>query len=78
MIPRQSPPVTRPFLFPTALQLVTEPSVSDPTKKRWKVVTGAATEPNYSQRFLYPLSCYQDCSILSAFSFAQCMLGCRW
>lgn len=80
MLPRQSAPVTRPFPFPTALQVVSEPELTDPTriKRDYRVVEGANPNPNDPQRFLYPLACYQDCSILSGYSFLQCMRGCRW
>jgi hypothetical protein len=79
MLPRQSPPVARPFLFPIALQLVSRPSKVDPKeiKKTWEVVTGADPDPNDPAQFLYPVSCFQDCSILSGVSFMQCMMGCR-
>ena len=79
MLPRQSPPVIRPFLFQTALQLVSTPEKNDPNvrKQTREVVTGADPDPNDPQRFLYPISCYQECSILSGFSFVQCMLRCR-
>jgi hypothetical protein len=79
MLPPQSPPVIRPFLFQTALQLVSMPENNDPNvlKQTRQIVTGADPDPNDPQRFLYPVSCYQECSILSSFSFVQCMLGCR-
>jgi hypothetical protein len=71
--------VIRPFIFQTAMQLVTRPELTDRSvlKKTWEVVTGADPDPNDPQRFLYPLSCYQDCAILSGYAFAACMLGCR-
>jgi hypothetical protein len=73
MLPRQSPPVIRPFLFQTALQLVSTPEKNDPNvlKQTREVVTGADPDPND------PISCYQECSILSSFSFVQCILRCR-
>ena len=80
MLPPQSPPVTRPFLFQTALQLIAVPETNDPNvlKQTRRVVHDRADpDPNDPQRFLYPISCYQECSILSGFSFVQCMLGCR-
>jgi hypothetical protein len=85
MLPRQSPPVARRFrgggrtLFPTALQIVSTPEVINPdvVKHIREVITGANPNPNDPQRFLYPLSCFQDCSILSGLSFLQCMRGCR-
>jgi hypothetical protein len=79
MLPRQSPPVIRPFIFQTPLQLISTPELTDPTvlKKTMELVTGGDPDPNDPYRFLYPISCYQECSILSGFAFAQCLLRCR-
>jgi hypothetical protein len=71
--------VVRPFIFQTAVQPVTRPELSDPSvlKTTMELVNGANPDPNDPQRFLYPISCYQECSILSSFSFVQCLWGCR-
>ena len=78
MLPRQSPPVIRPFLFQVAFQLVTRPELTDPTvpKTTREMVLGADPDPNDPPRFVYPVSCYQECSIFSGFSLRHCMLGC--
>jgi hypothetical protein len=88
MLPPQSSPVFRPilvtrfslgqpwpFVFPPALQLVTKPDFLKPNRPKhlMELVTGANPNPNDPQRFLYPITRYQDCAILSGFSFLQCM-----
>jgi hypothetical protein len=79
MIPHVSPPVNRRLLFETAQRQIKVPGVAEPeqTKKLWQLVLGANPDPNEPQRFLYPVSCQEWCTLFSGFSLVACLAMCR-
>jgi len=78
MLPHLTPPVMRPNLFQTVFRIIEEPTLTDPTKlkKLRQVIDGADPDPNDPPGFMYPVSCEQECSILSGFSLARCLAAC--
>ena len=79
MIPNISAPVNRRALFETARRQTEVPGVGEPENKKhlWELIPGANPDPNDPQRFLYPVSCDQDCYLYSGFSLAACLAVCR-
>jgi hypothetical protein len=79
MFPHQTPPVMRPTFFQTVFRIVEVPSLGDPTRfnEFRQAIDGADPDPNDPPGFMYPVSCEQECSILSGFSLARCLLTCR-